>query len=287
MKVCGFSFIRNAVKYSYPVVESINSVLPLCDHFVIAVGNSEDSTLDLIKSIGSDKIEIIETVWDDSLRKGGQVLAVETNKAFDAIKPEYDWCIYIQADEVIHEKYHAAIKAGMEKWKDHPAVEGLLFKYTHFWGTYDYVADSRQWYRREIRVIKNDKQIRSYRDAQGFRKNDKKLNVKLIDAYIYHYGWVKTPDVMVKKLKDFNKLWHDDEWVKKNVKDIFDYSEIDSVKPFDGDHPKPMQKLITGLNWHVKIDPYRKKLSFKKKLLQAFEKITGIRLFEYRNYKRI
>ena len=48
MKVCGFSFIRNAVKYDYPIVESIRSILPICDKFVVAVGNSEDNTLQLI-----------------------------------------------------------------------------------------------------------------------------------------------------------------------------------------------------------------------------------------------
>ena len=81
MKVSGFTFIRNAIKYDYPIVEAIKSILPICDEFIIAIGNSEDETLQLIKNINSPKIKIIETVWDDSLRHGGQVLAIETNKA--------------------------------------------------------------------------------------------------------------------------------------------------------------------------------------------------------------
>jgi hypothetical protein len=289
MKVCGFSFVRNAIKYGYPIKEAILSVLPVCDHFVIAVGNSEDGTLDYIKSIGSDKIEIIETVWDDSLRTGGAVLAVETNKAFDAIKSEYDWCFYIQGDEVVHEKYHTVIRSEMERWKDHPEVEGLLFKYQHFWGTYDYVGNSRNWYRREIRVIKNNKEIRSYRDAQGFRKNDQKLKVKLIDAYIYHYGWVKNPATMMDKLREFNKLWHDDDWVTNKFKDqdMFDYSEVNSIKLFGETHPAVMQKLIDGLNWKLELDPGKVKLSFKDKVLHILERITGKRFFEYRNYQII
>src|SRR5688572_6227785 len=118
MKVSGFTFIRNAIKYDYPVVESINSILPLCDEFIVAVGNSEDETLALIKSINSPKIKIIETVWDDSLREGGKVLAFETDKAFKAISVDSDWAFYIQADEVVHEKYLLDIKEGMLKWKD-------------------------------------------------------------------------------------------------------------------------------------------------------------------------
>lgn len=188
MKISGFTFVRNAIKYDYPVVESITSILPLCDEFIVCVGKSEDGTEDLIKTIASDKIKIVPSVWDDTLREGGQVLAVETNKAFDAVSPDSNWAFYIQADEVVHEKYLPAIKQAMELYKDDPKVECLVLKYLHFYGNYKYVADSRNWYRREVRIIKNDKQIRSFRDAQGFRKNEQKLTGKIIDAYIYHYG---------------------------------------------------------------------------------------------------
>src|SRR5688572_24978219 len=180
MKVSGFTFVKNAVQFSYPIVEAITSILPVCDEFIVSVGDCEDGTLELIQSINSPKIKIIRSVWDNSLREGGKVLAVETNKALDAISPDSDWAFYIQGDEVVHEKYLDTIKQEMLRWKDKPEVEGLLFKYLHFYGTYDFVADSRGWYRHEIRIIRNDKAIRSFKDAQGFRKNDRKLNVKPI-----------------------------------------------------------------------------------------------------------
>jgi len=101
MKVAGFTFIRNAIQYDYPIVEAITSILPICDEFVVALGSSEDDTENLLLSIGSPKIRIIHTQWDESLREGGQVLAVETNKAFDAISDDVDWCFYIQGDEAI------------------------------------------------------------------------------------------------------------------------------------------------------------------------------------------
>jgi len=62
MKVCGFTFVRNAIKFECPLVESINSVLPLCDSILVVVGNSDDDRLELVKSINSPKIRIIETV---------------------------------------------------------------------------------------------------------------------------------------------------------------------------------------------------------------------------------
>jgi len=288
MKISGFTFIRNAVLYDYPIIESIQSILPLCDEVVVAVGKSDDKTLELIQSIKSDKIKIIETEWDLSLREGGQVLAVETNKAFAAVANDSDWCFYIQGDEVVHEKYHANIKKAMETYKDHKNVDGLLFKYLHFYGSYSFVGDSRKWYRREIRIVRNNKDISSYKDAQGFRINGNKLNVKEIDAYIYHYGWVKPPEQQSAKIKNFQKHWHDDDHIEKNKpQESFDYSTIDSLKDFEGTHPQVMQERIKRKNWDFNFDPTKKSFGLKNKLLYSLEKITGLRPGEYKNYRKI
>jgi len=287
MKVCGFSFVKNAIKYDYPIVEAIESILPLCDAFVIAIGKSEDETLALIQNISSPKIKIIETIWNEKLRVGGAVLAEETNKAFDAIGDEFDWCFYIQGDEVVHEKYHDEIRNQMLEFENDENVEGLLFNYQHFYGSYDYVGDSRRWYRREVRIIRNDKKIRSWKDAQGFRRDGKKLKVKLINATVYHYGWVKHPKHQQSKQENFNKYWHSDETVKKMVAQVddFDYSKIDSLKKFEGTHPKVMHQRIAKVNWGFSFDPTRKQLSLKDFFLQKIEKWTGWRIGEYRNYE--
>ena len=287
MKVSGFTFVRNAIKFDYPVVESILSILPICDEMVVAVGNSADNTRKLIESISSSKIRIIDTIWDDSLRDGGKVLAVETNKAFDAISSESDWAFYIQADEVVHEKYLPSLKAAMELWKGDHQVEGLLLNYVHFYGSYDFIGDSRRWYRKEVRVIRNDKTTRSYLDAQGFRKNGKPLNVKTADATMYHYGWVKQPESLQAKIESFHRLWHDEKWIEKNLPkaDAFDYSQIDSLSRFQGSHPAVMTERIKRKNWKFDFDPTQKNFSLKSRLLSFPEKITGWRIGEYKNYK--
>lgn len=290
MKVTGFTIIRNAIKYDYPVVEAITSVLPVCDEFLVSVGNSEDGTMQLIKSIDSPKIRIMESVWDDSLREGGKLLSIETNKAFDAIDKSSDWCFYIQSDEVIHEKCHEALKEAMLKYKDDKTVDGLLLDYTHFYGSYKYVGNSRRWYRKEIRVIRNDKSIRSYKDAQGFRKiNDEKLNVKPVHASVYHYGWVKPPKAQQAKQENFHKMWHTDKWMKENIAEVeeFDYSNIDILEPFSGTHPRVMTKRVSDQTWEFKYDPAKIKLSVKDKFLLFIEKKTGWRAGEYKNYKLI
>lgn len=295
MKVVGFSFIKNAVILDYPIVEAIESILPLCQEFVIMVGNSEDSTTKLIENLArkSDKIRIYHSTWDDSLREGGRVLAVETDKALKQLlenDKDTDWAFYIQGDEVIHEKYLPTIKEAMKKYKDDPKVDGLLLNYLHFYGSYDYVGDSRKWYRREIRVIKAREDIFAFRDAQGFRKKpNQKLKVKHIDAFVYHYGWVRPPQKQLAKQKYFNKFWKSNEWVEDKFGDLetFDYSGIDSLRKFEGTHPKVVEERIKKMNWTFEHDISKKNYTPRVWLLTQIEKLTGWRIGEYRNYKRI
>jgi len=287
MKICGFTFIRNAVKYDFPVVEAIKSVLPLCDLFVVAAGDSDDETRSLVEKIDPVKIRIVDTTWDESLTKGGAVYAAETDKAFDVIPPEYDWCFYIQGDEVMHEKYLPAVQSAMLENLHQTEVEGLLFGFRHFYGTYDYTGDSRKWYRNEIRVIRNDKSIRSYRDAQGFRKNGRKLKVVPASAEIYHYGWVRSPKYMQDKITEARKFYTGTEAAisRQAMQKEFNYSgNYDALARFDGTPPLVMQERINRLNWKVEVNLNKVRMKPKYHLLHFIEKITGIRLFEYRNY---
>ncbi|HEX2967511.1 MAG TPA: hypothetical protein VHO46_00285 [Bacteroidales bacterium] len=290
MKVTGFTFIRNAIKLDYPIVESIRSILPVCDDFVIAVGNSDDDTLELISNIDEKKIRIIESVWDESpeMKKGGKILAVETDKAFSQVPDDSDWAFYIQGDEVVHEKYLKMIVEAMEKWKDNDQVDGLLFNYLHFYGSYDYVGYSPRWYDHEIRIIKNRKSIYSYRDAQGFRKdNNRKLNVKPVDAFIYHYGWVKEPAVMMKKLVNASSFYDGVRWLKSSGEDCsFDYSNVDSLNLFNDTHPEVMIERIRNKNWTFDYDISFNRLSFRYKAKIFLRNYMGINSF-YRNYNLI
>lgn len=287
MKISGFTIIKDAVKNDYPVKEAILSILPVVDEMIVSIGKSDDGTEQLIKTIPSDKIKIVHSVWDPKLREGGKILAVETDKAFQHIDPTADWAFYIQADEAVHEKYHTTIREAAEKYLTDKKTDGLLFKYFHFYGTYDYVGDSRKWYHREVRIIRNDRAIRSYKDAQGFRRNGKRLAVKLIDAYVYHYGWVKDPYKMKQKIYNAGKLWHSDEEMSAFLKssDFFNYNDFDSLSKFEGTHPQVMEERISRKNWETDLDIYKKKFSLKNRLLYWIEKKTGRRLFSFQNYK--
>lgn len=287
MKVTGFTIIRNAIKYDYPVLEAIQSILPICDEFIVGVGNSDDGTIDLIRSLKSEKVRIIESIWDDSMREGGLVLSNETNKVFDSIGNDSDWCFYIQSDECVHENDLPEIRTAMERFKNDKGVQGLLFNYKHFYGHYDYVGVGRRWYSHEIRIIKNDKNIRSYKDAQGFRMKDgSKLKVRKVNASIYHYGWVKSPKAQQAKQENFHKMWHDDEWMKKNIPVVseFDYNNIDLLEKYKGTHPLVYKERIEKANWKFVYDKNKVNVSLKTKLLHFIEKCFGWRVGENRNY---
>lgn len=292
MKISGFTFVRNAVKFDYPVIESINSILPIVDEFIVSVGNCDDGTLELIRSINSPKIKIVHSVWDDSLKEGGKVLAVETNKAFEQISPDADWAFYLQADEVVHEKDLPHIVKAATQHLHNKKVEGLIFDYKHFYGTYDYIGDSRRWYAYEIRMIKNNKDFYSYRDGQGFRiGKDRKLFVKLAHASIYHYGWVRHPHKQLEKLSNFYGLWNGEGYnvpAAISKEEEFDFfNNVDSVSLFKGKHPAVMQQRIAEKNWHIDLDVTKKKFSFKDSILYRLERLTGKRLFRFRNYTKV
>jgi glycosyltransferase involved in cell wall biosynthesis len=297
MKISGFTFIRNGFRLNYPFCESILSILPVCDEMVVAAGQSDDGTREAIAKLHPSKIRIIDTVWNDSLREGGKILAKQTNIALDAITG--DWGFYIQGDEVVHEDDLPVIENAAERYLKDSSVDGLLFKWLHFFGNYDYIAKpgSRGIYPFEVRMIRNNKLIRSFRDAQGFRKfmsvatlhqnkNPAPLQVKKIDARIFHYGKVRGPESELERAKSFHRLWHNDEWVKKfeGGRTQFDYTAKFPIERLKGGHPGVMRERIERLNWDFTPDQAHIKIPLKYKLLNAIESTTGRRPFEFRNY---
>ena len=249
MKVSGFTIIRNGVEYSYPFLEAIQSILPLCDEVIVNYGISDDSTLQQLQTLRSGKIKIIERQWDLSLREEGKLLAQETNAALDYCTG--DWCFYIQADEVVHEQDYEAILGAMRRYHNDKSVEGLRFWYKHFYGNYDYLQDNfRSWYVQEVRIIKNNRSIRSWGDAMGFKHPDgTMIRSKHIDARIYHYGWVRPPQRMKTKKEHFEKLYHSDAeltaiTIPENI-----YTHLGHLRRFTETHPAVMRERIQNCDW--------------------------------------
>jgi glycosyltransferase involved in cell wall biosynthesis len=285
MTVSGFTFIRNGTTFGYPFIESLQSLLPLCNEIIVAVGKSDDDTLERIQSLNEPKIKIIQTTWDESMRKDGAILAQQTNIALQHVTG--DWAIYLQADEVLHEKDYPTVRHAMELCLSQREIEGLLFGYKHFYGSYQYIGNSRRWYRREIRIVRPNIGVQSWSDAQGFRIHGQKLHVKLIDACVYHYGWVKPPAIQQLKQQHFNKLWHSDDWMIDNIADVaeYDYRSGGKLKLFSETHPAVMRDRVAKQYWDFEYSPEKVTQSFKERFLDAIEAKIGWRIGEYRNYK--
>lgn len=291
MKVSGFTYIKNGFEFGYPFLESIQSILPLCDEFVVAVGESNDGTAEAVAAL-SPKIKIIPTVWDMKMRKNGKVFAQQANIALDAVHG--DWAFHIQADEVIHENDLSKIKFALQENTENEKVQGFLLPFIHFWGNYNYIRNSRRVHNNEVRIIRNNKLIRSYADSQGFRiyssaeayeagEKGEKLRVKKIDAPVYHYNGVRNISVQKKKMYYFD-LYHTEKDEVNNQYDDFEFQKVDRVVPFHGTHPKVMQERISKFNPPFSFDGSQAQWKFKDRIMQPIEDRLGFKFGEYKNY---
>jgi glycosyltransferase involved in cell wall biosynthesis len=291
MQIGGFTYVRNGFAFGYPFLASLHSLLPLVDELVVAVGDSTDGTREAISTLENPKIKIINTVWDESLRENGKIFAEQSDLALNNISG--DWAIHLQVDEVLHENDQQRIADTLKTVNANKKVDGLLFPFLHFWGDYQHIRNTRRTHRFEIRAFRNTGNIRAYKDSQGFRNYEQnpkgeKLKVMKIDTPIYHYSYVRPPQLMTRKANYFHRFWHDDTWLKKNTgKTIFDYNQVDKLELFEGSHPQYMKEIMKKKDWEFTYDPAQTNMKIKDQILYKFEKLTGIRPFEYRNYKQV
>ncbi|MDD4956019.1 MAG: glycosyltransferase [Candidatus Omnitrophica bacterium] len=240
MKISGFTIARNIEKYSYPYKEAILSVLPICDEFIVNVGNSEDNTLELIRGIAPDKIRIVTGEWDDS--KGKEMLSVETNFAMSHCRG--DWAFYVQLDEVVHEKDLKVLKGYMTKYLGDPGVDAFRFKWLHFYGSYYRYRIDPPWYQKQDRIVRNNGTVESYGDAWAFRKKDgTELRTVKTPCFIYHYGWVNPPGLMARKRRNaenigFARLGDNER------KEEYDFGDPGRFPVYFGTHPAVMSGKV-------------------------------------------
>lgn len=228
------------MKYKYPAVQSILSILPICDEFIVNVGESEDGTLDLIRSINSPKIKIIETVWD--MNQGSSVLSEQTNIALKECRG--DWAFYIQADEVVHEADLRLLRTYMLRYLNDQTVDALAFRWLHFYGSHYRYRIDQGWYQKQDRIIRNNGTVVSTGDAFGFRRKDgQPLKRKQTGCLMYHYGWVNTPADMRERTANAAAIGYVDP-----AKGILSagYGDLNQFPPYFGTHPEVMDDIIAN-----------------------------------------
>ena len=287
--ISGVTFIKNGLTLGYPIRESIESIDPICDEIIINVGfnnpelTEDDGTWDyLTKSFSGEKYIFLKSFWDPEKTSKGLILSEQTNIALEKASGKY--CQYIQGDECLHEEDLERIKTEVMLMEDDSTYDGLVFNYIHFYGNVNVQKVTKKTYRRELRLIRNGKGIKSWLDAQGFRnEDDSKVICKQIDASVYHYGWARAEQVMAEKTVAFDKLYHGE---KKDTS-VFSYERVWGLIPFTKTHPKVMNKWIDINKNEMDILslPYKLNLKdFRLILSDKFEYMTGIRLGEFKNF---
>ena len=198
MKVSCFSFIREGVRLGYPFEESIRSALPLCDEFVIAVGESDDGTLERLQAMNEPKLRLIPTRWNEACRTHGFVYGHQ--KVIAQYNCVGDWAFYLEGDEVLHEDDLDRLRGAMAHYLDDTEVEALVFDYFHFYGDAEHLHLPPATYRRAARVIRNS--LRSFapdglywaviKDRTWYGGRNKRRTryprAAALNIPLYHYG---------------------------------------------------------------------------------------------------
>jgi hypothetical protein len=282
----GFTLVRNAIKLDFPIVPAIRSILEVCDEVVVNVGASEDDTRDLVASIGDPRVRILDRVWDFS--KQNFMISHETEHAMQACRGT--WGIYIQADEVLHEDGARALKEKTAEWDADERVEGLLVRYLHFYGGFDRVATNRRWYRREVRCIRLGKDIHPYQGAQGFRvgPEQRRIRARPTEAVMFHYGWARPPQA-IKEKHEISKTiypWSREQSARDQERGYLEWLPL--LKRFTGAHPRAARGWIQErmIAADQRIGPRRLRPEHLRLYVSDWiERLTGARVFEFRNYQ--
>ena len=285
MKISAFTFIKNGQILGYPFIQSIQSILPIVDEFIINVGKSEDATLELIKNIKDNKIRIIESNWCNSMKDRGYVYGQQ--KMIAQFNCTGDWAFYIEGDEIYHENDLEKIKNAMKVHLNDLRVEALAFNFIHFYGNANSCLNSPGWYRSEVRIIKTA--IRSYAPDGLFwlildsNKKGRYPRAKNIGINCFHYGWVRSEAQMNLKSRKVQKYWGEDP-------NLIDYSQMDEsiIKEFNGSHPEVVKEWLPIEKGKYQVDP-RYSLSLKQKkhrIMIRLENFFGIDLSK-KHYKLV
>lgn len=283
-KVSGFTIVRNALILDFPLEASIRSILPVCDEVVVNVGHSDDETLELVGSIRDPKIRILQTHWDLTIQN--RVLGDETLRAMRECR--HPWGIYIQADEVLHERGAEALIHAITEHDGDSRVEGLLVQYLHFYGGMDTIAMNRRWYRREVRAVRLDPTlgIHPYQGAQGFRVGpaNRRIRARLTNAEMFHYGWARPGRALRAKREASRVLypWSKDREARKPLLPWFP-----GLKPFRGTHPVVARDWVESRRHDAErqVESPRLRPEFLRFYVSdMIERLTGARVFEFRNY---
>ncbi len=217
LKISACTLIKNAKLYEYPIIESITSLLPYVDEYIVNCGSQEDLDLVLSHFLSDSKVKPFLSEWEGK-DQGMAFFRNQTNKSIALAQG--DWIVYCQSDEIIHEKDGERLK-DIIKYADDRSCDAIAVNFIHFCKDYFHIfktySEGFDMYEKQVRIIKNNGLIKSVGDACGFIGFN---NVFFSDLVWYHVGYVKDAKTMLIKKQDLKEFYFADPAFDENLRII-------------------------------------------------------------------
>ena len=238
-------------------MEAIHSALPICDEYIIVAGDSDDETLDHLASLDDPRIRIIHTRWSPDTTPQKCLLAQQTNIGLGFCQGR--WCLYLQANEVLHEDSLPQLHGLMEQHADNQAVEAMLLERLTMWSDYDhYIPVYPRRFKYTARIIRPNIGTYSIRDGMSFAIFDgfstKGRYPQSIDSGIdlYRYGFVHS---VAQQAAKFERAVHKTEASEAAGMDYYSQRlPRQFIARYEGSHPQVMTDRIAAYPAEDRLD---------------------------------
>jgi len=234
----GVTLVRNGDKLKYPWRQCIYSLAKLCDHVIVNCDPaSEDRTLEKIhwlhERMKNTAVSVLHSTWDMGITMGEE-LATQANKILPLVSKKTDWIVYMQADEMIHEKDFYFLKEYLGQL---PANVSQVELYrTYFWKNLKRRAPAHEtWLGRIFRpgthVVGGD----------GMYLVRRSGGVQRAPYWIYHYSRMGQEEDVTARIRNLDHMFHPEDEVANFAP--FKYDEADTLVGYTGTHPHGIEEF--------------------------------------------
>lgn len=225
MKITGIISIKNGIGLGYPFPIVIDNLSRLCDNVIVGLDNRPEFSADwtMTHSLGLSNVQIVDAPWDDSNRNDGSEIAIQMDNLVNIAKEQgSDWVVVMQADELLHDDDFPMLLAFMER-NLYTEVTGFSMQRLYFWKDLDTVRTD--WAANLVRIFKPGTYsfMADGTDKAGMFSAPVAPGSELALPYkIYHYSRVDAPDVISRRVRNLDALFHPEETLL-SVEDLPDY----------------------------------------------------------------
>lgn len=236
----------------YLIVQSVSSLLPICDEVVICDCDSDDGTKQIINDWATQepKIKVVDYLWTDPKGDPGWYVTW-VNYAKSNLSTSH--CILLDADELLHEdSQREVLDAARDK-------KVLICNRHNFWKDAQHLIPDGQCCSREVIRVGPTKMFMpsDYPDPRCQEAMDEavKSNVQL-----FHYGFLRERKAFFRKARAVQKIWADDydkrlEAAEKGEGNWMDHDGVvpwkDKLDKFKGTHPEIIKPWLRQRGYEI------------------------------------